>query len=205
MSQAREARHYTSKDYFNWPDALRCELIHGEVYDMTPAPSIGHQRLVRKLGYAIENAIQQRKSERGGDGGCELLLSPVDVFLAEDTVVQPDLAVVCDPGKLENGKYVDGPPDLVVEVLSPSTALKDRREKRSLYEAAGVAEYLIVDPVESYTEYYRLDSQGRYDRSTIWGPGDELALTLLPELTTPLSELLGWPVPAVKESPMPYV
>ena len=204
MSRTRPTKRYSASDYFSWPDDIRCELIHGKIYDMAPAPSIDHQRLVGELGYVIRRVLQGRESGSGGGETCEMLFSPIDVLLAEDTVVQPDLVVVCDPAKLENGKYVDGPPDLVVEILSPSTALKDRREKRDLYETAGVAEYLIIDSEERYAEYYRLDNNGRYGGSVIWGAEDSMAFALLPELTPTLSELFGWPVPQVREHLLPY-
>ncbi len=171
---------------------------------MTPAPTLEHQEVVGTF-YAFLRGEIIHKGGGGGKPPCRVLVAPVDVLLAENTIVQPDIIVVCDPKKLENGQYVDGPPELVVEILSPSTALKDRREKRDLYESVGVAEYLIVDPEEHYAEHYRLDSQGgRYGSSTIWGAEDELALALLPELATTLSELFGWPVPEVKEAPLPY-
>lgn len=185
---------YSVADYLQWPEDIRCELIDGVIYDMSPAPLIGHQRLAGELYFRLRWVMEQRGSGNGGEGcgTCELLQAPVDVVLSPNSVVQPDLLVVCDPAKLANGKYVDGAPDLVVEVLSPSTALKDKREKRRLYERAGVAEYLLLDPAEFYAEYYRLE-QGAYGVPAIWGAADRLALALFPELTATLGELFGWP------------
>lgn len=192
--QISQPGHYTIQDYFQWPDDLRCELIHGEVYDMAPAPTLAHQEAVGAL-YALlrEQLVGQGRTD-SGEPSCRIFVAPVDVVLAKDTVVQPDLAVVCDAGKLESGHYVDGAPDLVVEVISSSTVLKDRREKRALYEAAGVMEYLLIDPVEHYAEIYRLNEQGHYGPSELWGPEDPLRLMHFPELITTLSELFSWPV-----------
>jgi len=193
-ARIRQDTHYTVADYLRWPDDIRCELIDGIIHDMSPAPVIEHQRLSSVLHFALFRALENRKG--GGDGGCgdcQLFTAPIDVMLGPGTVVQPDLIVVCDPEKLTNGRYVDGAPDLVVEILSPSTALKDKREKRNLYERVGVAEYLIVDPAEFYAERYRLKANGEYGLPDLLGSGDELTFVLLPGWGQTLSELLGWP------------
>ena len=164
MHPARDHKSYRAADYLTWPDEPRCELIDGVIHDMVPVPSLDHQDAVLELGAALRNEFRARQGDGGGGpDGCRVLISPVDVVLAEDTVVQPDLVVVCDPAKLENRRYVAGAPDLVVEVLSPTTAGKDRREKWALYQRSGVAEYLLIHPTERYAEYFRLDARGRYD------------------------------------------
>lgn len=187
--------HYTVADYLAWPDDFRCELIHGVVYDMSPAPVIEHQVLVGKLHLCLASLVGKRGG--GGPGGqeCTVLLSPVDVVLAEDTVVQPDLIVVCDAHKLANGKNVQGAPDFVLEVLSPSTAAKDKREKRSLYEAAGVREYLIVDPIGHYAELHTLGADGRYPAPMVLAAEDTLRLDIAAELSITLHDLFDWPLP----------
>jgi Uma2 family endonuclease len=187
-----KSNRYTVADYMAWPDHLRCELIEGVIYDMSPAPVIEHQRLSGALSFLLRRLLQEFKSG-GGCGDCEVFSAPIDVVLAFNTVVQPDVIVVCNPAKLANGKYVDGAPDLVVEILSPSTALKDKREKLRLYERSGVAEYLIVDAHEFYAEIYRLDACGRYALPELLGSRDVLKLTLFPELGQTLGELFGWP------------
>lgn len=193
--QADGKTRYTVADYLGWPDDIRCELIDGAIYDMSPAPVVGHQQVVVTLTTLLNTCLNARRSDGGGGyQNCQLLVSPIDVVLFPDTVVQPDLIVVCDPAKLANGKHVLGAPDLVVEVLSPSTALKDKREKRRLYEKAGVAEYLIVDPAEFYAEYYRLEG-GTYGLPSVWGGADVPRLALFPELEAKLGEIFGWPNP----------
>jgi Uma2 family endonuclease len=109
------------------------------------------------------------EAQRGATGGsCRVFVSPVDVFLGENTV-QPDLLAVCDPAKISE-RGIDGPPDLVVEVLSASTAGKDLTRKRWIYEAAGVPEYLTVDPEERVGVLLRLEG-GRYEEAARveWG------------------------------------
>jgi Uma2 family endonuclease len=195
-------RRYTVQDYLSWPDDVRCELIHGQVYDMTPAPSLDHQDVVGTV-YAVLRE-ESASGRHGGGGPCQVFVAPVDVVLSRDTVVQPDVVVVCDPAKTADRQRVQGAPDLVVEVLSPSTSLKDRREKRALYEAHGVPEYLIVDPVERYAEYFRLGADGRYGPSAILGPEDEFQLVCLSGFRGTLTELLGWPAGAVQEPAVAY-
>lgn len=198
---------YTVADYLRWPDELRCELIDGVIYDMAPAPTLAHQNAVGGLYACLRTALQTSTEERdksgGGGGPCQVFMSPVDVVLGPDSVVQPDLIVVCDPAKLANGKNVQGAPELVVEVLSPATSVKDRREKKQLYERAGVKEYLLVDPLQFYVEYYALNTAGRFDPPRIAGAADRLELRLFPALTQSLGEILGWPVVESDITPPP--
>ncbi|MDP2784221.1 MAG: Uma2 family endonuclease [Sulfurimicrobium sp.] len=187
--------HYTVEDYMQWPDEIRCELIGGEIWDMSPAPTVEHQELLSNLH--VEIALFLREQEKSGGGGkppCVALFAPVDVVLAFDTVVQPDLIVVCDPAKLANRKNVQGAPDLVVEVLSPSTAAKDKREKKALYERSGVPQYLIIDPVSYYAELYTLQA-GSYGVPQILSAEDTFNLAVTPGLEKTLGELFGWPMP----------
>lgn len=187
--------HYTVEDYMQWPDEIRCELIGGKIWDMSPAPMVEHQELLSSLH--IEIGLFLREQEKSGGGGgkppCRVLESPIDVVLAFDTVVQPDLIVVCDPAKLASRKNVQGAPDLVVEVLSPSTAAKDKREKKALYERSGVPQYLIVDPVSYYAELYVLQA-GSYGVPQILGAEDKLLLAVTPGMDKTLAELFGWPI-----------
>ena len=134
---------YTLEDWRTWEGGW--ELIDGVAYDMTPAPSPNHQRVSGRLFAKILSALDEAKG-KSGSGECEVFPAPIDVFLGED-VVLPDLVVVCDSAKVTN-RGIEGTPDLVVEILSPSTAGKDVTRKWWLYEAAGVPEYLIVDPEE---------------------------------------------------------
>lgn len=160
---------YTLADWTTWEG--RWELIHGVAYDMTPAPSLGHQQISMDLSVRIANGIEAAKGKAGG--GCRVFAAPTDVFL-EGNVVQPDILVVCDPAKL-SARGVEGPPDLVVEILSPRTAGKDMVRKRWTYEEAGVPEYLIVDPEERVGLLLRLEA-GRYEEAARIDWGGRVAL-----------------------------
>lgn len=164
LPQPRHAG-YTIEDWRGWEG--RWELIHGVAYAMTPAPSPEHQRVSFRLQKAIDAALEEgRKS----GGGCEVFNAPIDLYLpGEQSVYQPDLLLVCDPAAVTS-KGIEGIPDLVVEILSPSTASRDVTRKRWAYEAAGVPEYLMVDPEERVAVLLRLE-QGRYQEAerVEWG------------------------------------
>ena len=131
---------YTLEDYYDMPDERRVELIDGVIYDMaTPSPI--HQKLAMELSRPIEEYIRKKK------GNCIVFGAPVDTRILKDskTIVQPDVMVVCDRNKLTH-HGVEGAPDLIVEILSPSTKRKDMTVKLSKYIEAGVREYWLVDP-----------------------------------------------------------
>ena len=132
---------YTLEDWKLWEG--RWELIDGVAYDMTPSPSLDHQQVAARLHLAMGVALNGLKGKDGHDA-CEALFAPLDVYLDQD-VLQPDLIIVCDPAK-KTKRGIEGAPDLVVEILSPGTSAKDLTRKRWVYQAAGVPEYLIVDP-----------------------------------------------------------
>ncbi|ADG05672.1 Uma2 family endonuclease [Kyrpidia tusciae] len=128
----------------------RWERIDGVIYDMTPSPSTEHQRIVGRLFRDISGYLKGKT--------CECFTAPFDVYLdgnKSGNYVQPDITVVCDPSKLRPHGCV-GVPDMVVEVLSPATAYKDKTVKLRAYKAAGVREYWIVDPHHQIVEVYRL-------------------------------------------------
>ncbi|HHB13010.1 MAG TPA: Uma2 family endonuclease [Chromatiales bacterium] len=153
--EPRDDRHHTYGEYLTWPEDVRYELIDGVAYLMAPAPGLSHQDV------AGEIYLQLRQQLDGT--GCRPYIAPVDVRLPKgdeadeeiDTVVQPDVLVVCDPGRLDP-RGVRGAPDFVVEVVSPSSAYHDHRRKRAVYERAGVPEYWLVDPVERLVTVYGL-------------------------------------------------
>ncbi len=131
---------YTLEDYLALPDDQRVELIDGVFYDMA-APTLIHQAIGDCLQTDFNNYIRKKH------GSCRAFTSPVDVQLDCDdkTIVQPDVLIICDLSKLRRER-VYGAPELVVEVLSPSTSRKDRLLKLTKYKKAGVREYWIIDP-----------------------------------------------------------
>jgi Uma2 family endonuclease len=147
---------YTYSDYADWPEQPRYELIDGVAYAMS-APTVVHQRAVTRIGLQLGNALKGKP--------CEVFHAPFDVRLnaeaGDDTVVQPDLVVICDKSKIANGKHCLGAPDLVVEVLSQSTQAQDRFRKLKAYCKAGVREYWVVDPEYKGVEKHVLEN-GKY-------------------------------------------
>jgi Uma2 family endonuclease len=141
---------FTLADSLAWPETERWELIDGVAYALA-APAIDHQEVVSEIITALRVYLKGKT--------CRAFVSPIDVVFSDaddtDTVVQPDVLVVCDPSKIKDKRIV-GAPDVVVEVLSPSTASRDYAEKMFLYQRAGVPEYWIVIPEEKAVLRYVL-------------------------------------------------
>jgi len=175
--------------YCTWPEDERWELIDGVPFAMSPAPDWPHQSLVATLTAAIFSHLK--------GGTCRVLPSPLDVLLPKadeaddsvDTVVQPDLVVLCDQSKLTR-HGVRGAPEWVIEILSPSTAGRDQREKRELYERHGVAEYWIVSPSERLVWTYRLEA-GAYGKPAIYDEAMTASPQAFPDLVVSLTELFA--------------
>lgn len=155
MAISKEETRYTYRDYASWDDGERWELIDGIAYNMTPAPLLIHQMIVGNLSRLIGDALKDKR--------CTVFIAPTDVVLSEENVIQPDVFVVCDPDKVTK-ENIQGAPDFIAEVLSPSTSKKDRDIKRGLYERFGVKEYALLEPEFRYLEWYRLND-GRYGKS----------------------------------------
>ncbi len=147
---------YTLEDYLALPDDQRVELIDGVFYDMA-APTLIHQAIGDCLQTDFNNYIRKKH------GSCRAFTSPVDVQLDCDdkTIVQPDVLIVCDLSKLRRER-VYGAPELVVEVLSPSTSRKDRTLKLTKYKRAGVREYWIIDPDHKRVFVYDFEKEDGY-------------------------------------------
>lgn len=178
-------KKWTYAEYATWDDGKRWEIIDGEVYAMLPAPNLQHQRISRKISAAFENFFKGKP--------CEPFEAPTDVVLDEYNVVQPDLLVVCDKSKL-TAANVQGAPDLVIEILSPSTTVKDRREKMALYERFGVLEYLLIHPVDETVERFVLKG-GRYGAPEVFGWSETLSFFLFPDLELNLWEIFDRKLP----------
>lgn len=147
---------YTVQDYYALPDTCRVELMDGVIYNMA-SPGNGHQEIVGEIFYQLKDYIRKK------GGKCRVMLSPSDVQLDCDdrTMVQPDLYVCCASGKeLRWNPAFQGAPDMVVEVLSPSSRWRDCVLKYEKYRAAGVKEYWIVDPEAEKVTVYLLEDPG---------------------------------------------
>jgi len=181
----KEFRYYTYSDYLTWPDDIRYEIIDGTPYLMA-SPSEAHQAILFELAGQIWNFLKGKP--------CKAFTAPFDVRLnpksGDDTVVQPDLLVVCDGSKLD-GKACVGAPDLIVEILSPSTALMDRFIKFNRYLYAGVMEYWIIDPETRMAAIHFL-KDGQYVVNT-YGDTNTVSVNVLPGCEISLSDVFGEP------------
>lgn len=181
---------YSYADYLTWRFQETVELIRGKIFKMSPAPGLYHQKISTKLLTRIDYFL--------GNKSCEVFHAPFDVRLPLppsrikdeeiDTVVQPDISVICDASKLDKRGCL-GPPDWIIEILSPSTVQKDIREKFQLYEFAEVKEYWIVYPSEQHVLVYILNEAGKYEGRQPYGKFDKVSPNLFPELTIDLEEV----------------
>jgi Uma2 family endonuclease len=152
-----EDDHYTYRDYRRWKGPERYEIISGEAFLMA-SPTVEHQAICGEIFRQLANFLHEKP--------CKVFAAPLDVRLfpeedlSDDTVVQPDILVVCDRSKLSKGS-VDGPPDLVVEILSPSNDQKQMFLKFENYLKAGVREYWVLDPEQKKAQVHVLQ-KGRY-------------------------------------------
>ncbi|MEH7493353.1 Uma2 family endonuclease [Neobacillus niacini] len=148
----------TYKEYASWDEDKRCEVLDGKIISMAPTPQPSHQEISMQISIEIGSYLRGKV--------CRAFAAPIDVFLFEDTRhkwidenvrnwVIPDFIVVCDPDKIKRNKIL-GAPDLVVEIISSSSAKIDRIDKRLAYQRAGVKEYWIIDPANQLVEVYQL-------------------------------------------------
>lgn len=166
-------------------DGMRHELIHGEHF-VTPAPILPHQAVVGRLHAELLRWCD--------DHGGLAFVSPTDVYLADDTVLCPDvLGIRADRvGLLRDLRYVEVPPDLAVEVSSPSTRSYDLVRKRRAYEEFGVAEFWFVDLDARRVEVYRLGTDGTYGQPLLVEHG-AVACAAMGRFAVDLELLFSWP------------
>jgi Uma2 family endonuclease len=180
MPLVQEKDCYTYADFLEWDEDVRCEIMDGEAL-MLAAPDRVHQDISMALSNYLYNFLKGKT--------CKVYTAPFAVRLnpekdlSDDTVLEPDIAVVCDPSKLDK-RGCNGPPDLIVEILSPSTARYDRFAKLHKYQEAGVREYWIVDPETKTIQVCILEPDpaggtGRY-MLTVYGDTGTVPVTVLP-------------------------
>lgn len=147
--------HYTYDDWLHWEGAW--ELIEGHPIAMSPSPVPAHQRVAAELRTELVLALRKSNCKK-----CRVY-DPLDYKIAHDTILVPDILIIC--GEVKK-KYLDFPPSLVVEILSPSTVLRDRNTKYQYYQQQGVKYYLIVDADKKNIEVYLLQD-GQYSLQVI--------------------------------------
>jgi len=183
ISQLDPEKVYTYTDYLTWQLKDRVELIKGYITKMAPAPGRRHQEISGQLFLQIGNQLRHNP--------CRLYSAPFDVKLPTpegDSIVQPDLCIICDPDKLtEQG--CQGAPDLIIEILSPGNSKRERKEKFELYQESGVPEYWLVEPYEESVLVYALNSHGQYVGTKPFVPGEILRPITLPDLEVEVSSI----------------
>jgi Uma2 family endonuclease len=189
FSQLDLTRRYTYADYLTWQLNEWVELIRGKVRLMSPAPKRTHQRISVNLTRIVDQALRGKT--------CQVFHAPFDVRLSKatpdgdasiETVVQPDICVICDPRKLDERGCL-GAPDWIIEILSPGNTARDTKEKFDLYEEASVREYWMVTPEQKNVVVYVAAEDGRYQlRGEFYTPGP-IPVATLPELQLEWAEV----------------
>ncbi|MDE6592225.1 MAG: Uma2 family endonuclease [Oscillospiraceae bacterium] len=171
-----EERRYTAEEFYALAGEERCELIDGYIVDMSPSPNFIHQEISAQMHTDIMNFIRSQK------GKCKALAT-FDVHLNDNTVVEPDLFVACDPDKFDSKQHL-GTPDWVIEIVSPGYVSKDYIKKAGLYKDHGAREYWIVDPRINKVTVYIWDNG--LDECFLYTFTDKIPVHIFKDKTPPL-------------------
>ena len=194
LDQLDLKKSYSYADYLTWQFDEMVELIKGKIFKMSPGPNRYHQEVSGNLYIQIRQLLQNSQ--------CKAYHAPFDVRLPLpehrqtpeqiDTVVQPDICIVCDLDKLDN-QGCNGAPDWIIEILSPATSNRDLTEKFDIYQSSGVKEYWIVHPTDATVIPYRLSEDGLYKtlRMTPFGIEDEIPSSIFPGYVLKLKEVFA--------------
>lgn len=163
MDNTAKSKTFTYNEYMNYSEGERIEIIDGQIYNMSPAPSRVHQGLIMELSTIINNYI------KSNNGPCKVYPAPFDVILKNNdeeiynskNIVQPDISVICDKNKLTD-KGCTSSPDMIIEIVSPYNPSNDYVRKLSLYEQFKVREYWIINPMKETILVYTLDENNQY-------------------------------------------
>ena len=202
IPEKKGEQKYSYADYLTWPGEERWELINGEAWDMSygcigeqqaclrpaPAPTTKHQRISMDLSREISIFLKGKS--------CQVFAAPFDVRFTKDEkqqdqdifiTLQPDLSVICDKSKIDE-KGCLGSPDLIVEILSPSTGYKDETQKLSIYEDYGVKEYWIVNPDRNTIQIFIHNGQD-FDKPAYYKGDDEIRSSVLKGFQVALKDI----------------
>ena len=201
LSQLDLNKSYTYADYLTWQMKDRVELILGKIFNMSPAPKAQHQYISGLVFTAMSVYLKGKK--------CKVFAAPFDVRLPiknqrgePNTVVQPDISVICDPAKIDQDGC-NGTPDLIVEIISKHSVTRDLHEKYDLYEKCGVQEYWILHPNDKTLTVFYLNEQGKYIPSKPLTYGDTPVSYVLPGLSIDLNEVFEDVVKEPEEGYLP--
>jgi len=185
MPLSKRERQYTYADYLTYPEGERWEIIDGVSY-LQAAPSPIHQGILMELSKQIAVYLTGKP--------CRIYPAPFCVRLPlgdeQNTrevknVVEPDISIICDKSKIDD-KGCNGAPDMVIEIISPSSIKTDRVVKFNLYEKAGIKEYWIVEPDQKLVSVFQLQKNGRFSRPEMYTDEDIIEVSLFPDLAIEL-------------------
>ena len=186
-------KRYTYADYLTWLDDQSRELIHGVIKLMSPSPRVRHAEVSFNIAGNLWTILKKHK------GKCKVFSAPFDVRFPKrgemtddkiDTVVQPDICVICDLSKLDE-RGCCGAPDMIVEILSPSTSKKDLNEKFDLYEESGVKEYWVVHPNDKAITVFLLQENGKYDEGVTYEWGGSIPVHIFNNYPIEFDDIFG--------------
>lgn len=177
-----KTKRWTADDYKQLDEDVKCEIIDAELI-MTPAPNTNHQKVSMSLIFKIRQYIEIKKKGI-------LFHAPTDIYFDERNVFQPDLIYVDDQhASIIREKGIEGVPDLIIEIISPSNSYIDRYIKKGKYAQFGVKEYWIVDPANKTLEVFSLDQGQEYGLFLFLAEGGEVKSALLKDLSFELKEI----------------
>ena len=172
---------FTYEDYVHMPEGKRYEIVEGEIY-MVPVPTTTHQRISRKLEEMLSRFVEERKLG-------EVFDAPIDVVFSETDIVQPDIIFISNENKnIIKEENIKGAPDLIIEILSPSSAQRDKTIKKKLYAKNGVKEYWLVEPQKRTIEALVLGKRG-YETFKVFSDKEVLTTRLIKGLQIPVEQL----------------
>ncbi|MCI8833540.1 MAG: Uma2 family endonuclease [Clostridia bacterium] len=185
---ALQQRKYTYEDLQNFEDEKRYELINGELYLMS-SPTTLHQEIIGEIHAQLHNYLKRKK--------CKVFVSPLDVCLSgvrnpkkEYNVVQPDILVVCDENKITKNMGIQGAPDLIIEVLSPTSKKHDTFVKYNLYQYYGVKEYWIIDGEVGVIYQYIINEKNIYTLPKTYEITENIKVNILKDCTISLKNII---------------
>lgn len=188
MPLAEQKRVYTYRDYLNWNEDQRIEILEGELY-MQAAPSRRHQEILSELHRQIANYLVG-KDCKVYPAPFEVCLETIEIPEQIINVFEPDLSIICDKSKLDD-RGCKGAPDWIIEITSPSTARVDKIKKFNKYEEAGVKEYWIIEPDENIVSVFTLGDNKRYGRPEMYAEDEKIIVKTLESLEIDLEAVFS--------------
>lgn len=192
MSLLKKERNYNYADYLSWPEDVRAEIIDGALY-MQAAPSRIHQKILSELHRQIANYLVGKDYEVY-PAPFHVVLNTEDETGNEEeskNVVEPDITIVCDSSLLDDAGC-KGSPDMIIEIISPSTGRIDKLEKFNKYEQAGVREYWIVEPQQKLVSVFTLQDNQKFGRPELYSTEDQVKVSILKDLIIELDRVFTY-------------